>query len=920
MTGLKPIFHVSPVGAAIFFALLFMGLLHGHAGATADAPSDGYNLFAPIGSKTTYLMDNNGNTVHSWTGDYRPGQAVYLLEDSTLLRTANTGDVTFNVGGAGGRVERFDWDGARQWEFEYRNDQHRLHHDIEVLPNGNVLMIAWEMKTAAEAIAAGRNPSLLADELWPDHVIEVEPTGASGGNVVWEWHVWDHLIQDYDENKGNYGIVANHPERIDLNYTRNQGADWNHINAIAYNSDLDQILLSVHGFSEIWVIDHSTTTAEAAQHSGGNSGKGGDLLYRWGNPQTYGSSSTIDQQLFVQHDAKWIESGLPEEGHILIFNNGLGRPAGNYSSVDEIAPPVNPDGSYIITIGSAYGPAAPLWSYMATPLTDFYAKNISGAHRLPNGNTLICQGPDGLFFEVTPSGDKVWEYDYAGAVFRVERYSPDYRGFVGTDLEPGEGNVVTYPVVDTGQTAFYNASVEISQPSVGQSFYGQDAQYTGNTLGYTDNGDGTITDKVTGLMWQKSPDTDGDGDIDANDKLTYDEAVAGASVFNLAGYSDWRLPTIKELYSLIEFSGIDPSGYEGTDTSALIPFIDTAFFDFSYGDTSAGERIIDSQYASITKYVSTTMNGNKTMFGVNFADGRIKGYPTENKTFFVTYVRGNTGYAQNDFTDNGDGTISDSATGLMWSQDGSGMGLNWEEALAWVETQNAANYLGYSDWRLPNTKELQSIVDYNRSPDTTGSAAIGPLFNATSITNEAGQTDYPFYWSSTTHTNWSMNLGAFGAYVAFGRALGYMNNSWIDVHGAGAQRSDPKKGDPGDYPYGHGPQGDAIRIYNYVRLVRDVSGTQSTDSYVNQNDGTCGGNSPCYATIQDGIDGAVDGSTAKIAKGTYTGALILNSPKTVTLDGGWDDSFSAQEPNTTAIKAPKVNDGTLKMQNIVIKP
>ena len=401
----------------------------------AGDPYDGYNLFSPIGSTTTYLMDNNGTMVHSWSSSYRPGLSVYLLEDGTLLRTANTGDTAFKKGGAGGRVERFAWEGTRQWEFEYHSDQYRLHHDIEVLPNGNVLMIAWEIKTEAEAISAGRNPNLMeAGELWPDHIIEVKPTGASGGEIVWEWHAWDHLIQDYDETRENYGTVAEHPERINLNYAGNSGADWNHINAIDYDPDLDQILLSVHSFSEIWVIDHSTSTAQAKGSTGGNSGRGGDLLYRWGNPQAYGSGSSTDQQLFAQHDARWVKSGLPGYGHILIFNNGQGRPEGDYSSVDEIVPPVNSDGSYTYSTGTAYGPTMPLWSYTATPPTDFYAQNISGAQRLPNGNTLVCQGPDGLFFEVSASGEKVWEHDYGGSIFRVERYSPYYAGFDGTDL------------------------------------------------------------------------------------------------------------------------------------------------------------------------------------------------------------------------------------------------------------------------------------------------------------------------------------------------------------------------------------------------------------------------------------------------------------------------------------------------------
>ncbi len=394
------------------------------------------------------------------------------------------------------------------------------------------------------------------------------------------------------------------------------------------------------------------------------------------------------------------------------------------------------------------------------------------------------------------------------------------------------GTDTSYTIVDTGQAKCYDDSgAQIACPADGEAFYGQDAQYSGNAPNYTDNpstisgqaGDGTITDNVTGLMWQQSPDTDGDGDIDEADKLSYAEALAGADTFSLAGYDDWRLPTIKELYSLIDFSGLDPN-INGTDTSSLTPFIDTDYFDFAYGDTSAGERIIDAQYASSTKYVATTMNGNETMFGVNFADGRIKGYPTgpmpgqsKGKGFYVLYVRGNPDYGVNDLADNGDGTITDAATGLTWMQADSGVGLNWEEALAYCESLDTA---GYDDWRLPNAKELQSIVDYGRSPDTSNSAAIDPLFNVTAITNEAGQTDYPFYWSSTTHANWTTMPGAAGAYVAFGRAMGYMNNAWLDVHGAGAQRSDPKSGDPADYPTGRGPQGDTIRIYNYARCVR----------------------------------------------------------------------------------------------------
>lgn len=383
-----------------------------------------------------------------------------------------------------------------------------------------------------------------------------------------------------------------------------------------------------------------------------------------------------------------------------------------------------------------------------------------------------------------------------------------------------------YAVVDTGQESCYDDDgFVISCPSPGQDFYGQDSQYDGLQPSYQDNGDGTVTDLNTGLMWAQSPDLNKDGTIDANDKLSYAQAAAQADSLSLAGYNDWRLPTIKELYSLIDFRGIDPSGYEGTGASGLIPFIDTDYFEFGYGDVNAGERIIDAQFASSTLYVSVTgPNSAQTLFGVNFADGRIKGYGLSiagsDKTFYVLYVRGDA-YGENGFQDNGDGTVTDNATGLMWSRDDSGSAYNWEEALAWVQEKNAQTYLGYSDWRLPNVKELQSIVDYTRSPDATNSAAIDPVFNAAQITNEAGDADYACYWSGSTHANWTLRPGASAAYVAFGRAMGYMDG-WIDVHGAGAQRSDPKAGDPDDYPLGHGPQGDAVRIYNFVRLVRDA--------------------------------------------------------------------------------------------------
>ncbi|UDQ96460.1 DUF1566 domain-containing protein [Lentisphaerota bacterium WC36G] len=379
---------------------------------------------------------------------------------------------------------------------------------------------------------------------------------------------------------------------------------------------------------------------------------------------------------------------------------------------------------------------------------------------------------------------------------------------------------LNYPIVDTAQIRCYDNQKEIKYPKKNSSFYGQDAQYKGNQPKYRNNNDGTITDLVTGLMWQRDPGS----------KKSYYDAVKGATKCRTGGYSDWRMPTIKELYSLICFNGkdVDPNSSPSNKNK---PFINTKYFKFSYG--SGNERIIDSQYATSTIYKGKTMGGNETMFGVNLADGRIKGYPTQsrrNKKYYVMYVRGNKNYGKNNFVFNKNGIVSDKATGLMWAQQDSQKALNWKDALNYAEN---SNYAGYSDWRLPNAKELQSIVDYNRSLQSTNSPAINPVFKCTVIKDEGGKKNYGFYWSSTTHVN---SRGASnGVSICFGEALGFMEDrrsgkgkTLMDVHGAGAQRSDPKSGNASNYPYGHGPQGDVIRIKNYVRLVRGGNSTINT--------------------------------------------------------------------------------------------
>lgn len=375
-------------------------------------------------------------------------------------------------------------------------------------------------------------------------------------------------------------------------------------------------------------------------------------------------------------------------------------------------------------------------------------------------------------------------------------------------------SAATYPIVDTAQIQAYNDRSAIELPQPGEIYHGQDAHYAGSPPHYRDNHDGTVSDLVTGLTWTQDP----------GEKKTYRQAVKEAPECSTGGYDDWRLPSIKELYSLIHFNGSDP-GPQNLDPAANRPFIDRSAFKFQYGDVSKGERIIDSQFASSTKYVSSTMDGNESLFGVNFADGRIKGYPIESrrgeKTFHVLYVRGNPEYGINHFTDNGDGTVTDLATGLTWMKTDSGEGMNWPDALAYAEGLELA---GHTDWRLPNAKELQSILDYSRSPDTTRSAAIDPVFEATPITNEGGQLDFGQYWSSTTHLG--PRDGDTAVYLAFGRGLGFMTDrrskelKLMDVHGAGTQRSDPEIGDASRFPQGRGPQGDVIRIENFVRCVR----------------------------------------------------------------------------------------------------
>ena len=504
--------NVNPVRTLVILVVLMMSLYHLGCGPAGEAPvpavsapaedpaepessddeprglrvatpqaSPGYVFFNPLLSYMTYLVDVDGRVMHTWEADYESGGGAYLLDNGHLLRGGQEPDPpVFSGGGQAGRIQEFTWDGELVWEFVFSNKDHLLHHDLAILPNGNVLAIAWEAKTARESVDAGRQPELTPEAgLWPDMIVEFDPQPPDGARVVWEWHMWDHTIQDTDSKLVRYGNPAEHPELIDINgdcdtpqistaelarlralgyvppetAPKDLQSDFMHTNAIAYNADLDQIVISVLRYNEIWIIDHSTTTTEAAGHTGGRWDRGGDLLYRWGNPRTYGRGETADQRLFGQHDVRWVPDGMPGSGRLTLFNNRISGPDGDYSAVVEFAPSMDETGRYELPDSEPFGPQELTWSYTAPDRVSFHSFFISGAHRLPNGHTFITSGAQGRFFEVAPEGDIVWEYwtPYSGTiagsrvvdrspygVFRATKISPDHPALADRNLRPLE--------------------------------------------------------------------------------------------------------------------------------------------------------------------------------------------------------------------------------------------------------------------------------------------------------------------------------------------------------------------------------------------------------------------------------------------------------------------------------------------------
>ncbi|MFK7740243.1 MAG: aryl-sulfate sulfotransferase [Planctomycetota bacterium] len=386
---------------------------------SAQAP--GLRLFGPTGPNETQLVDGQGQIVHSWPGATSP--TVYLLEDGSLLR----GTVAPGTGipGSTGRLEKRAFDGSLTWDYLVTNSSWFMHHDIEPMPNGNVLVIVWDNMVAADAVAAGRDPALLMGNAWyPDALVEIQPTGPTTGTVVWEWHIMDHVIQDQDASKANFGVIANHPELLNINYPQTvlSNGDWNHSNGIDYDPANDWIVLSSREQGEIYLIDHSTTTAEAAGHTGGARGKGGDLLWRWGNPQVYGGGSFLDRRLTGAHDTRFIRPGIAGAGNITVFNN---RYLPTQSAVIEIEVPLDAAGDpFVDPATGRFGPVAPLWQYTAA---GFFSQFVSSAQRLEDGNTLICSGTQQWLFEVTPQGQIVWQYTWPVNNFIFQAHEIDRR-------------------------------------------------------------------------------------------------------------------------------------------------------------------------------------------------------------------------------------------------------------------------------------------------------------------------------------------------------------------------------------------------------------------------------------------------------------------------------------------------------------
>jgi hypothetical protein len=381
---------------------------------------EGHFLFTPYHSTTTYLINETGVVNHTWQSIYTPKYDSYMDANGSVYLAFSSGN---------GGVQKIAYNGTILWDYHYTRDSSYATHDIALLPNGDFIIIMQEIKSHFQAVMAGRDPNTAGNQFYPNMLIQVHQTGPTSGDIVWEWHIWDHLVQDFDPAQDNYDDVSQHPELADINFDQYWCQGWPYFTSVDYNPKFDQILISAHNFDEVWIIDHSTSTNEAASHEGGTYGHGGDLIYRWGNPQTYDRGTASDKKLYFQHQSCWIKPGLPGEGNILVFSNGVTRPGGTISSADEFTPDVDNDtGEYYLPPGGTYGPDDLTWQYLLP--ANLYSYYFGGAQRMLNNNTLICSGWNGVFIEVTPDKQIVWTYNNTypslnDQVFRTQ-YIPPY--------------------------------------------------------------------------------------------------------------------------------------------------------------------------------------------------------------------------------------------------------------------------------------------------------------------------------------------------------------------------------------------------------------------------------------------------------------------------------------------------------------
>ena len=387
---------------------------------TCPAPVE-WTLVSQLTSNTTVATDATGATVRTWTGAGQAASVGYLRADGSLVRPCVYAAGSLNSAGRGGRIQVFAPDGTLQHDLVVATATSQQHHDVRPMPNGNILCIAWDTRTIAEQLAAGRTSATAV--LWSEQIVELHPTGPSTYTVVWQWKAWDHLVQDTTPGIATYGVVADHPELIDLNYAPAASpVDWIHMNSIDYSPERDEIVVSSRSWSELWVIDHSTTTAQAASHAGGARGRGGDLLYRWGNPAALRRGTAADRAFHVCHSATFIDAGLPGAGNIMVFNNGDRTGAANdWSQVVELAPPRDAAGNYVVPATGGFGPAAPTWS-VGGPGGFFGGPTQCGAFRTRANTTLVTLTNSGTVFEVDSAGQVIATQVLGGNIARVPRY------------------------------------------------------------------------------------------------------------------------------------------------------------------------------------------------------------------------------------------------------------------------------------------------------------------------------------------------------------------------------------------------------------------------------------------------------------------------------------------------------------------